>query len=68
MGVNPQDLTDPNRSDAKAKAKDANTKKSPSDQRKADAKKDLRNGVAPPEEQTLEDAIKLIDEFNVLLT
>jgi len=58
MGVNPQDLTDPNRSDAKAKAKDANTKKSPSDQRKADAKKDLRNGVAPPEEQKLDDAIK----------
>ena len=57
MGVNPQDLTDPNRSDAKAKAKDKSTK-SASDQRKADAKKDLRNGVAPPEEQKLDDAIK----------
>ncbi len=54
MGVNPQDLTDPNRSDAKAKSKE----KSAADQRKADAKKDLRNGVAPPEEQKLEDAIK----------
>jgi|GEM_PF-3102765 len=54
MGVDPQDLTDPNRSDAKQKSKE----KSAADQRKADAKKDLKNGVAPEEEQTLENAIK----------
>ena len=32
--------------------------KSDADQRKADAKKDLKNGVAPEEEQTLDNAIK----------
>jgi len=54
---NPKKYTPP------AQGQDNNTnkdggQKSDADQRKADAKKDLKNGVAPEDEQVLENAIK----------
>ncbi len=54
---NPKKYTPPAQGQDNNPNKDGG-QKSDADQRKADAKKDLRNGVAPPEEQKLEDAIK----------